>query len=71
MKRKQCKPGQHNFVWDEEENKNRIDGGNYHKCTKCGDLAGSPDAYESWSQEIERIEEEAEKFFEELLNKIQ
>ena len=67
---KSCEPGQHNFVWDEEQNRTRIDGGRYHKCTICGDLAFSKNAHESSRQKIARIEEGRRKFLEEQLRKI-
>ena len=65
-----CKPGEHDFVWDEEENKNRIDGGSYHKCTKCRDLARSSDSHESFRQVTHRIESESRKMFKEGLKRI-
>ena len=65
-----CPPGQHDFVWDEEENKNRMDGGAYHKCTKCGGLARSPDDRESFWQTISRYEDESQEFLKEGLRAI-
>ena len=57
----QCKPGTHIWFWDEEENRNRFDGGNYYKCSKCGDLAGDINAIESWSQFTTRVEKQTVK----------
>jgi hypothetical protein len=66
-KRKPCRPGTHDFVWDAAQNKHHIDGGKvkdglgYYSCTRCGDLAGDAHETESGRQTISRIERERER----------
>ncbi len=67
---KACKPGTHNFVWDKKQNEQRIDGGNYHWCSKCGQMASSKDAKESWLQKRSRWEGETAKAFKDRLRRI-
>lgn len=67
---KPCAPGSHVWKLDAKENRTRIDGGSYHRCVRCGEMAGSCDARESWSQEISRMEKETDDGFNIFLNRI-
>ena len=71
MSDKQCKPGTHKWIPDEENNRTRIDGGNYFKCTECDGMAFDIESYESSEQWISRVEQESINFIQRGLDAIQ